>query len=167
MAMASKAFATKYPRIAAHMNLKSAKQFPEGSAHIPYGKVDKPVAVVIADWFKRFTGDMFIKDKNLKAARETAGKLLTHEATHTAQALGNSDTRRLYDLLQDLVGYGYNPFEQSARVSAERSVTGRRFPPAANVNKLLLELVNKPVITAEKPAREAIRDILIKRGILK
>jgi hypothetical protein len=106
-------FSGKYPRIAAHakpyvINPVSAfmtglEKGTEGVTDIPSGHVTSPVPIGITS-----TG------LTERTSPTDALGLLTHEGTHVAQALGNSDLKTLYRAANKLTGYAQNPFEQAA-----------------------------------------------------
>ena len=106
MSDAADLFAEKYPRIAAHMNIDTKEDWMPGMAQTksPYGKITKPV--------------------NVQFATEQPFPLnvLAHEATHVAQDLGNSDSLKLYDLVNqhNRIGMHRNPFEKTARYAGTK-----------------------------------------------
>jgi hypothetical protein len=114
-------FATRYPRVAAHMRLtpfappnisgESFVRIPSGqvSEKMPYGLTAKGYA------------DLADPDPNTASA--LARDYIFHEGTHAAQALGNKDAAKLYQLAEDYIrrrtgsaeaAYDLNPFETSA-----------------------------------------------------
>lgn len=112
---AAEAFADQYPRIAAHTNITPevdpyAGKFGMVMRPPPGGKVTKPVDVGFGESVPMMPDDV---TKNM----------VFHEGTHVAQALGNKDMNKLYDLVNDITGYRKNPFEVSARYSGKKAAT--------------------------------------------
>lgn len=103
--------ASKYPRIAAHINMATPVAVPEGAIGVTYadpGKVVSPITVALR-------GDL--------TPANTAGTMI-HEATHVAQALGNKDFHSMYQTAGRLLGYNANPYEIAANTAAARRVEG-------------------------------------------
>lgn len=100
--------AERYPRVAAHMRINPLIDASEDAGafiNTPAGKVTSPMQVTITD-------------KGVNQLKWNSGSIrdsLAHEATHAAQALGNSDNDELYELANQAVGYTTNPFEVTAR----------------------------------------------------
>jgi hypothetical protein len=119
---AAEDFATQYPRVAAHMALKesAAKGTPStvsgktlAFAATPYGKVEQPVPVGFTPAGVEAT--MPSLSRTPEAAYNKAKELVTHEGTHVAQALGNTDYKDLYHTAKEITGYRGVPFEVQAR----------------------------------------------------
>lgn len=109
-------FASKYPRVAAHMRINpevlsgQSSHTPSGgfAANIqtPPGKVTEPMTVN----FSRRGLDALDLDP------DAAFDMMAHEGTHAAQALGNSSFNQLYNAAHNLTGYQDNPFEIMAQM---------------------------------------------------
>lgn len=155
---AAQLFTEKYPRVAAHMNLTKDQSYGlpmMAQAKSPYGKVIEPVEVAMS------------RDQPYPL------NVLTHEGTHVAQSLGNSDALRLYDLANEHkdLGYARNPFEKAANYAGEaaeqtpygnRPDLSRRPPQAVKALKGLMESDQRSYITRENP-KQQILDILKRR----
>ncbi len=144
-AQAAEHFANKYPRVAAHIDPKALgpaiSRGQRATAFVPEGTVKEPVKVGITD-------------EGLAASHDSMREaLLTmyEEGAHVAQALGDSNMSRKYVLANKLAGYDANPFEVSAKGSAERAV-GKQVmhrPAARGLNRLAN---SQPASEAEEAA---------------
>ncbi len=113
--VAAEQFARKYPRVAAHMDLRRIGEGAPGvtgTTNFQVGKVKEPIAVDITN-----KGVAHTKDSLNEAL-----KLMYEEGTHAAQNLGNSHAAGLYRNADQVVGYNANPFEVSAKGAAERAI---------------------------------------------
>lgn len=153
-------FANDYPRIAAHMSPMKIPQLEAlgadalGAAAIPNGKVTMPLPVGITPL------GVEVGTHDAPQAMNT----LYHEGTHVAQALGNSDTRKLYSLADDLAGYHGNPFEQSARYSGDLASTPNYLPRPKQPLNAMKGLENLSLIGGNNhPSAQALTQILRKR----
>lgn len=154
MDTASELFAGKYPRIAAHMNLIREPKYDlpmMGETRSPYGKVTKPINI------------------HLSPEQPHPLNILTHEGTHVAQSLGNSDALELYDLMNEHrdVGYRNNPFEKTADYAAQRAEarppgyytpnTSNRPWNAIKAIKSLMSSDQRNYITLDNPKDEVLK----------
>ena len=134
-------FASRYPRIAAHMNPRELTSDTgiSGRAYIgtPLGRYNPTVPVEIST-----------------ALNPNVDRTLAHEATHVAQRLGMGERMvPAYQEANKVYGYDMNPFEQSANNAAFRYSSGNRsIPPKtlSNITELIHtnkgELVESPMI---------------------
>jgi hypothetical protein len=98
--------ASQKPRVAAHMRFApiEATEGVQASTHIPLGKVKEPITIGIS---RSGQGTSTVPGE----VRDVVGE----EATHVAQALGNSDLSSLYGNALELAGYEGNPLEITAK----------------------------------------------------
>src|SRR3990167_7549927 len=103
---ASEEFASRYPRVAAHMRMGTEAAPPESAAAIvaPDWKVTEPIETRLSK-----IGRMNSEDPS------QALPYLMHEGTHVAQALGNKHFTPLYKAGQKF-GQFRNPLEKSANI---------------------------------------------------
>jgi hypothetical protein len=106
MGKAGEWLAAKWPRVAAHMDLQvnpiDIFEDVAAKAKLPTGKVTSQVPV---EFFEKG-----LRDRSSEAASR---ELLTHEATHVAQGLGNSDAMSLYKNAK-YINSADNPLETTA-----------------------------------------------------
>lgn len=158
---AAELFAEKYPRIAAHMHLKRSENYGlpmMAQAHSPYGKVAAPINI------------------SMSPEQPYPLNVLTHEGTHVAQSLGNSDALALYDFANEHkdLGYPRNPFEHTADYAGElaeatpyinRPNMNRRPPNAIKALKSLMESDKRDYINKYSNPKQRILDILKRREL--
>ncbi len=118
VSQAAEGFARRWPRVAAHMNLKKDntldlfRRGPMATSDIPHGVVREPI-------------DVTFTRRGLKSANSDLNEAvatLVHEGTHVAQALGDRGTGRQYALANRAVGYEINPYERGAERAALRAL---------------------------------------------
>jgi hypothetical protein len=119
---AAEQFAQDYPRVAAHMRPEYGLPPSESSkaaAYIntPPGKVLEPMKTGFTHIGRHFSENPTDYETGLNEAR----KMMYHEGTHAAQALGNRDFNDLYANANALVGYDLNPFERTAERAGFRA----------------------------------------------
>lgn len=113
---AAVAFAKKYPRVAAHMNLN------------PYAidLADSTGARIAAQDKVRTPMEMEITRLGNAVSREdpaAAARFIFHEGTHAAQNLGNQDFDQLYNLAGEITPYHKIPYEVTASQAGRRAVS--------------------------------------------
>jgi hypothetical protein len=137
MEAAADTFASKYPRVAAHMNISPEVGNPHATAELSIPMIgvqpEKPLAVQLSDYGRNAA------DTSLEAAID----MMFHEGTHAAQALGNNRMGPLYGNASHLTGYTNNPFEVNARRAGDLA-TGKEVGPYRNVIDQLKDVVNPP-----------------------
>ncbi len=100
---------------------------------------------------------------------QTAGESVIHETFHVGQALGNKDLANLYNLAEQSVGYGPNPYEVTARLGTAAR-TGHSAASPVNATKLMEGIsLNAPRALAKGDvqgavSREMIGEILSDRA---
>lgn len=124
-------FADRYPRIAAHIKPVLRKKdviypMPEGGEFRPAASISVPEPFVVAQAggtpteLPRTLLNLYPEGRQV--ALPKARFMTSHEGTHTAQALGNKNFMELYQLANKLMGYGRNPFEDSANRTGRAAV---------------------------------------------
>lgn len=134
------AFVAKYPRVAAHMDVRSTPGMG------PLGRIDiAPTAKIPIKGMDKGYGRLYTEfdPSHLEHTlfSEQFPATVAHEATHAAQALGNKDAMNLYKLVQDMLGEApeLNPFERSAMAAEYRNMGTP--VPRESVNTGLREIV--------------------------
>ena len=120
---ASEEFASRYPRVAAHMRM--------GMENAPH---DAAASIVTPDWVVKEPvetrlskiGGMLSKDHT------QALPYLMHEGTHVAQALGNRYLKPLFKAGQKF-GQFTNPFEKSANIREAATRAGQARPTKGEI----------------------------------
>lgn len=140
LAEAVEQFATKYPRIAAHIDLRGTPM-PIPPKNKAYGRTPDAVTQSVVGKVKDRI-PIAITEGGINAIARSpnnAKRYLAHEGTHVAQMLGNSDMAKLYAGSHKVYGYHNNPFEQravNAGAKAEgpsKDYLGRPFVPPVKV----------------------------------
>lgn len=167
MQLATEEFAKRFPRIAAHANLKQAVEYSDrvkgltksGRSWVdqrqvtPEGRISK-----------------YLNPNTSQEAQEILEKLSQterddwllaralyhtfHEGTHIAQGVGNKDNREIYHLAKKLFGYENVPQELTAHYTGSKYAT--KFVPEANYSTISFN-DNKKFVPA-------IRELLRKLG---
>lgn len=147
-------FATKYPRIAAHLNPKMTGPEASAAAYLstPYGPVKSRMVLGITPM-----GTAAIEGASSpELAMSRARDYVFHEGTHGAQALGNSKQAVLYDHANTLLGYGENPFELAAQNSANRATYGNKMTPFPKATDLLGDMTKAKAYWSHQPGQDAL-----------
>lgn len=134
--IAANTFASKYPRVAAHMRM--SPEVAPGAAvkadvNIPQYGIRKPVPVRL--------GNSGIDEVDDSVAAAT--KSIFHEGNHVAQALGDRRMGLLYNNATRAVGYGPNPYEVTSRRAGDKAI-GLDVDPYVPVRKQLASITEKP-----------------------
>lgn len=131
---ASKLFAERYPRIAAHMNVEHLT--PAMQAEHPTASAFTGVGFRSKGEFPEQTPVLFGR-RAYGLGQENMEDTLLHEGTHVAQDLGNKNALSMYNAstkaLEKIgadpkLAYAANPFEISARTAASRKL-GEKIAP--------------------------------------
>lgn len=146
---ASESFASRYPRVAAHMRINPIVKNDNNlaTATLPFGPITEPVPVN----FGRRGMELIISNPGV------AKGLLGHEATHVAQGLGNKDLSLLYKLADKAVGYKRNPFELSAGARELAEMYNHKVSPTPALRSLRTIAETKvPGTTAPQNIKEIL-----------
>jgi hypothetical protein len=166
----AKRFASKYPRVAAHMNLSPNAMHnmepisPESAGitsieRFPFNQVDKDSGGTA------FGPTLNVKfNQEIMKDRAQARETLYHEGTHTAQALGNKDMGDLYmhghdmqNTGNDAVDYRMNPWERSAFRRGIKEKIGMS-------DVLYKDFVKNPALFSHHPTAKANPQLIMPRG---
>jgi hypothetical protein len=150
-------FASKYPRVAAHMRMQPNMDMTNeynAITHVPAFEPEAPIKVAYSN-----TG--LAKDASSQAE---ALNTIFHEGTHVAQALGNRYTDLLYRLGLKLPGgYMKHPMEESARAAAERTtgeIPGIAYPAIRGLRQAAEQALSETGGRTVNEATRAAKNIL-------
>lgn len=167
---AAEALARSHPRIAAHMKMMHPAHPRIASA---LAKAPNATAAVLVPNDRIVKEPLPMMTTQLGRAvmnndPQKALDIMYHEATHTAQALGQGkDASRLYNLASKIAGYVDNPYEISARVAGSRQGRMHDIPNYSAIKGLWDLALDTQKIGTNRPMSDTLNGIEIEKTLVR